>query len=49
MTEVRNKGKTWYRVRVGRYSSREEAEKIEETLKIKENLPNAFATGKAEG
>lgn len=49
VSEVLNKGKTWYRVRVGRFQSREEAEKIEEALKTKENLPNAFATGKADG
>ncbi|MGH7823887.1 MAG: SPOR domain-containing protein [Candidatus Binatia bacterium] len=49
MAEIQNKGKTWYRVRVGRYSSREEAEKIEEALKTKENFPKAFATGKADG
>jgi cell division septation protein DedD len=48
MTEIRNNGKTWYRVRVGRYSSREEAAKIEEVLKSKENLPSAFATAKAD-
>jgi cell division septation protein DedD len=49
MTEMQNNGKTWYRVRVGRYSSREEAEKVEEVLKSKENLPSAFATGKLDG
>ena len=44
LTEGRNQGKLWYRVRVGRYSTREEAEKIAEVLKIKENLTKAFAT-----
>jgi DedD protein len=44
MTEVKNKGKTWYRVRVGRFASREEAQKMEEALKTKENLPKVFAT-----
>jgi DedD protein len=44
LTEGRNQGKLWYRVRVGRYSSREEAEKIAEILKAKENLSKAFAT-----
>jgi DedD protein len=44
LTEGRNQGKLWYRVRVGRYSSREEAEKIAEVLKAKENFTKAFAT-----
>lgn len=44
LTEGRNQGKLWYRVRVGRYSSREEAEKIAEVLKSKENFTKAFAT-----
>jgi cell division septation protein DedD len=44
LTEGRNQGKLWYRVRVGRYGSREEAEKIAEVLKTKENLTKAFAT-----
>ncbi|MEX0802575.1 MAG: SPOR domain-containing protein [Candidatus Binatia bacterium] len=46
VTEVRTNGKLWYRVRVGRFSSREEAEKVEETLKNKESLGNSFATSK---
>ena len=44
LAEGRNQGKLWYRVRVGRYSSREEAEKIAEVLKSKENFTKAFAT-----
>jgi DedD protein len=44
LTEARVEGKVWYRVRVGQYSSREEAEKVENILKTKENLSNAFAT-----
>jgi cell division septation protein DedD len=44
LTEGHNQGKLWYRVRVGRYSSREEAEKAAEILKTKENLTRAFAT-----
>lgn len=44
VTDSRSKGKTWYRVRVGRYGSREEAERIAEALKTKENLPKAFPT-----
>ena len=44
LTEARNKGKLWYRVRVGQFSSREEAERIADILKTKENLPKAFTT-----
>ena len=44
LTEGRNQGKLWYRVRVGQYSSREEAEKLAEILKTKENFTKAFAT-----
>jgi cell division septation protein DedD len=44
LTEGHNQGRLWYRVRVGRYSSREEAEKTAEILKTKENLTKAFAT-----
>lgn len=44
LTEARNKGKLWYRVRVGEFNSREEAERIAEILKSKENFPKAFAT-----
>jgi cell division septation protein DedD len=44
VTDSRSKGKTWYRVRVGRYNSREEAERIAEALKTKENFPKAFST-----
>jgi cell division septation protein DedD len=43
LTEGRNQGKLWYRVRVGRYSSREQAEKIAEVLRTKENFTKAFA------
>jgi cell division septation protein DedD len=45
-TEVLNQGKTWYRVRVGRYASQQEAEKIEETLRVKENITKAFVTNR---
>ena len=34
LTEARNNGKLWYRVRVGEFSSREEAERIADILKI---------------
>ena len=46
VTEVLNKGKIWYRVRVGRYDSKEEAKKLEETLRTNENFAKAFATGR---
>jgi cell division septation protein DedD len=45
-TQVENRGKTWYRVSVGRFHSRAEAEKTVETLRTKENLPKAFAASK---
>ena len=44
LMEARNNGKLWYRVRVGEFSSREEAERIADILKTKENFPKAFAT-----
>ena len=46
VSEVLNKGKIWYRVRVGRYDSKEEAKKVEEALKNKENFTKAFATSR---
>ena len=46
ITEARNQGKVWYRVRVGRYGSREEADKAVEDLKSKEKLEKAFATSR---
>jgi len=42
VTEVNVKGKIWYRVRVGRYNTREEAKKVEEALKTKENYTKVF-------
>jgi cell division septation protein DedD len=42
VTEVNTKGKIWYRVRVGQYGTREEAKKVEEALKTKENYTKAF-------
>jgi DedD protein len=45
VTEANVNGKTWYRVRVGRFASREEALKTEAALK-NENYPKAFATRK---
>jgi cell division septation protein DedD len=46
VTEANVKGKVWYRVRVGRFASREEAEKTVAALKSNEDLGKAFATRK---
>ena len=46
VSETQNRGKTWYRVSVGRYNSREDAERIVEALRTKENHPKAFAATK---
>jgi DedD protein len=46
VTEQQNHGKLWYRVNVGKYSSRDEADKVIQTLKTKENFINAFAASK---
>ena len=46
VTETRNKGKTWYRVRVGSYGSREEADKALDDLRGKEKFDKAFATSR---
>lgn len=46
VSEAQNRGKTWYRVNVGRYDSREEANTIVEALRTKENHPKTFAASK---
>jgi cell division septation protein DedD len=46
VTEVQNRGKTWYRVSVGKYNSREQADKAVEALKSKENYTKAFVATK---
>ena len=46
VTEVRNSGKVWYRVRVGRYGTREEADRMVDSLKTRENLATVFATSR---
>ena len=46
VTEGNVKGKVWYRVRIGRFGSREEAEKTVAALKSNEDLGKAFATRK---
>jgi DedD protein len=44
VTEARNQEKVWYRVRVGQYNSREEAQRVEDILRSRENFPKAFAS-----
>ncbi len=46
LSESRIQGRVWYRVRVGRFESRDEAEKLQESLKRKEQLAKAFATSR---
>lgn len=46
VTEVELRGKPWYRVSVGKYRSREEADKVVSSLKGKENYAKAFAASK---
>lgn len=46
ISEARNKGRVWYRVRVGKYGSREEADKALEKFKTRENFTTAFATSR---
>jgi DedD protein len=41
-----NRGQIWYRVRVGRYASRAEAQQIESRLKTSESLSAAFVTAR---
>lgn len=38
------RGQTWYRVRVGRFAAREEAERLERRLRRQEGLANAYVT-----
>jgi len=46
VSEVQTRGKPWYRVSVGKYNSRDDADKVVETLKAKENYTKAFAASK---
>ena len=39
------RGRTWYRVRVGRLATQDEAKKLQETLKNKEKYTEVFITG----
>lgn len=38
------RGQTWYRVRVGHFTTREQAREVERRLKTQENLSNAYVT-----
>ncbi|MGH7831781.1 MAG: SPOR domain-containing protein [Candidatus Binatia bacterium] len=40
------KGRTWYRVRVGRLATREEAKTLQDSLKKKENYTNAITVSR---
>lgn len=40
------KGKSWYRVRVGRFATREDAKGLQETLKTKENFTKAMTVSR---
>ena len=46
VSEVQNRGRSWFRVSVGKYTSREEADKMVEALRTKENFPKAFAASR---
>jgi cell division septation protein DedD len=46
LSESRIQGRVWYRVRVGRFETRDEAEKTQEALKRREDLAKAFATSR---
>jgi cell division septation protein DedD len=46
LSESRIQGRVWYRVRVGHFETRDEAEKTQDSLKRKENLAKAFATSR---
>ena len=43
------RGRTWYRVRVGNFATRQEAEKVRQTLESEEGFSDAFvAAGSAD-
>ena len=46
VSEVQFRGKPWYRVSIGKYGTREEADKVVGALKGKENYAKAFAASK---
>jgi cell division septation protein DedD len=46
LSESRIQGRVWYRVRVGHFETRDEAEKTQDSLKRKEHLAKAFATSR---
>jgi cell division septation protein DedD len=43
---VEVKGKTWYRVRAGHFTTREQAKELQETMKDKEGLSKAIAVSR---
>jgi cell division septation protein DedD len=46
LSESRIQGRVWYRVRVGHFETRDEAEKTQDSLKRKEQLAKTFATSR---
>ena len=46
LSESRVQGRLWYRVRVGHFESREEAEKTQDSLRKREQLAKSFATSR---
>jgi len=44
LVEADVEGRTWYRVRVGPFNDREEAETLRQTLQVKEGISDAFLT-----
>lgn len=46
VSESRIQGRLWYRVRVGRFDSREDAEKMQDSLRKREHLTRSFATSR---
>ena len=46
LSESRVGGRLWYRVRVGRFETREEAEKTQDSLRKREQLTKSFTTSR---
>lgn len=46
VTSTKVKGRTWYRVRVGHFDTREQAQQLQETLKQKENLTKTITASR---
>jgi cell division protein FtsN len=45
VVQAEAKGQTFYRVRVGRFATREEAELVRESLALHDGYRDAFLTG----